>query len=77
MPIYEYVCGACKSKFELMRPFSKSTDPAACPACKGKGKRVLSRFACFTTSDSGVPAPVGGGGGCAGCSSSNCGTCHS
>ena len=28
MPIYEYVCPDCKTKFELMRPISKSSEPA-------------------------------------------------
>jgi putative FmdB family regulatory protein len=77
MPIYEYVCGKCKSKFELMRPFSKSSEPADCPSCKAKAERVLSRFACFTAGESGDIAPIsGGGGGCAGCSSSSCATCN-
>ncbi len=76
MPIYEYVCDACSNKFELMRPFSKSTEPADCPTCKHKAKRVLSRFACFSTSSSGEVAPISGGGGCAGCSSSSCATCN-
>jgi putative FmdB family regulatory protein len=76
MPIYEYVCDDCKTKFELMRPLSKSSEPGDCPACKGQAKRILSRFACFTASESGDLAPVGGGGGCASCGSSNCTTCH-
>ena len=37
MPIYEYVCGKCQNKFELMRPFSKSSDPADCPKCEKEG----------------------------------------
>jgi putative FmdB family regulatory protein len=76
MPIYEYVCNKCKNKFELMRPFSRSSDPAECPACKNKSQRVMSRFASFTQGEGGVTAPIAGGGGCAGCSSSNCGTCN-
>ncbi len=76
MPIYEYVCKKCRNKFELMRPFSKSADPAVCPGCKGKSERVLSRFACFTTGESGAPVPVAGSGGCAGCSSSSCASCN-
>ena len=74
MPIYEYVCPDCKNKFELMRPFSKSSEPADCPDCKTNSKRILSRFACFSKGESGVSAPVGGGG-CAGCSSGSCSTC--
>jgi len=77
MPIYEYVCKQCKNKFELMRPFSKSTELADCPACKAKAERVLSRFACFTASESGDYAPAGGGGGCASCGGGSCASCHS
>jgi putative FmdB family regulatory protein len=76
MPIYEYVCGKCQNKFELMRPFSKSSEPADCPSCKGKAQRVLSRFACFTASESGDIAPISGAAGCAGCTSSSCATCN-
>jgi putative FmdB family regulatory protein len=76
MPIYEYVCNDCKTKFELMRPFSKSTEPAECPSCKSQARRILSRFACFTAGESGEMAPVGGGGGCAGCSSGSCASCN-
>jgi len=76
MPIYEYGCPECKNKFEKMRPFSQSNEPAACPACQTESRRVFSKFACFSKSEGGVSAPVGGGG-CAGCSSSNCSTCGS
>jgi len=76
MPIYEYTCESCKNTFELMRPISKSAEPATCPKCKGKSKRILSKFACFSTGDSGASMPVGGGG-CSGCHSSNCSTCGS
>jgi putative FmdB family regulatory protein len=75
MPIYEYVCGKCSNKFELMRPISRALDPADCPACKARAERVLSRFACFTRSAEGDSAPISGTGGCAGCSSSDCSTC--
>jgi len=75
MPIYEYVCNKCQNKFELMRPFSKSSEPADCPSCKSKAKRIMSRFTCMTTNEYGDPTPVSGGG-CAGCSSSSCDTCN-
>ena len=76
MPIYEYECPKCEFKFELLRPLSKSTEDAACPHCHECSPRAISRFASFSMSDGGVASPVGGGG-CAGCSSTNCGTCAS
>ena len=75
MPIYEYVCSDCDSKFELLRPVSKSDEPAECPECKGKCERVLSSFCCMTTSSSGVTSSLGGGSSCASCGSSNCASC--
>jgi putative FmdB family regulatory protein len=40
MPIYEYECTACKTRFERSQRFS---DPpvAECPECGGKVRRVL------------------------------------
>jgi putative FmdB family regulatory protein len=75
MPIYEYECRKCDSKFELMRPFSLSSAPASCPTCKKSAHRVPSTFACFTVSDGGSATPVGGGSSCASCASGSCSTC--
>ena len=69
MPIYEYSCRSCDTKFELMRPFSQSASPAACPTCKNSAERILSTFACFTVNEGGSASPV------AGTSSCSCGTC--
>ncbi len=75
MPIYEYSCQACDSKFELMRPFSQSTSPASCPTCKKTARRLMSSFACFTVNDGGSATPVAGTSSCASCGGSNCSTC--
>ena len=71
MPIYEYVCTGCESKFELLRPVDRRDDAAMCPTCRKSGRRILSVFASFTTDSEGVPVPVGGGG-CA-CGGAGCG----
>lgn len=76
MPIYEYVCGKCKTRFELMRPISKSGDAADCPSCKGQAKRIMSKFACFSPNEMGDMKPISGAGGCATCGSTNCSTCN-
>lgn len=74
MPIYEYVCTNCDSKFELLRSMSQMDEKAECPKCKNGAKRVLSTFACFSTDESGMTSAVGGDS-CASCSSGDCSTC--
>jgi putative FmdB family regulatory protein len=73
MPIYEYYCRDCKTKFEALRPMSKADAPIACKQCEGKHtSRMLSRFAAH----SGGKAVAGtGGGGCASCGGGSCSTC--
>ena len=75
MPLYEYYCPVCEKKFELLRPMSRSDEPAACPGGHEGAKRLISVFAALTRSAAGEAAPVASGGGCSGCSSGNCGTC--
>ncbi len=41
MPIYEYQCDQ-HGLFEAERPMLRSAEPAACPACAGAARRVLS-----------------------------------
>jgi len=42
MPLYEFECDACKSRFERIQKFSDA-NPDVCPTCgKGPVKRLLS-----------------------------------
>ena len=41
MPLYEFQCKDC-GIFEEWRSLSKSSDPAYCPTCKERGKRIFS-----------------------------------
>jgi putative FmdB family regulatory protein len=67
MPVYEYVCTDCDTKFEQLRPLSKMDDAASCPRGHPTGQRVLSIFAAMTRDASGEAVQVGGGcGGCGG-----------
>jgi putative FmdB family regulatory protein len=79
MPIYEYVCSECKSKFEQMRPLSQAGQVADCPGCHKPARPKMSTFATFTTSMSGVPRTVPGAGksSCSSCGSGSCSTCAS
>jgi putative FmdB family regulatory protein len=76
MPLYEFRCGQCGQRFEVLRPMAKADDPAPCPQCQSADtKRAISRFASFSKSADGSTAAVAGGGGCAGCSASSCAGC--
>jgi putative FmdB family regulatory protein len=44
MPVYEYKCEACGTRFPLTQPRNKRGAPAACPKCKN-----LTRKRLFTT----------------------------
>lgn len=74
MPLYEYVCKSCETRFELLRPASRMDDPADCPRDHGEGRRVLSAFATVSGEAYGADQSGGGGGsGCGGgCSGCNC-----
>ncbi|MFC2020542.1 FmdB family zinc ribbon protein [Chloroflexota bacterium] len=75
MPIYEYVCHDCDSKFEKLRPVSQSAEKAPCPQCQKEAERVLSTFACVSTDETGMPSAIGGGSSCSGCASGSCASC--
>ncbi len=79
MPVYEYHCGECGSKFEELRPLSQADKDAECPSCHKPARRKMSTFACFSTGSAGAPPRIAGTGGssCSGCSSGSCGTCSS
>jgi len=78
MPIYEYKCSDCGSEFELLRSLSQSDQEAECPSCHKPARRKLSTFACFSTTEGGVPTRVAGtGSSCSSCSSGSCSTCGS
>ena len=76
MPLYEYLCPKCASKYELLRPMGRSDQPATCPKGHGGGARTLSMFAATPRGGSAVEmmdAPSGGGCGCGG---GSCGCGH-
>lgn len=72
MPLYEYYCESCDRRFELLRPMGRMDDAADCPSGHGGGRRVLSTFAAHTSAAFGESEPLGGGGGCGGCSGGAC-----
>jgi len=51
MPIYEYECGNCEEKFEMLRDINDSDGTVKCPCCGVKSaRRLLSVFAAVSSS---------------------------
>jgi putative FmdB family regulatory protein len=73
MPLYEYECTECETRFDALRGMAQADDPIACPQCGSKDThRVISLFSAI--GDQGVIA--GPGASCASCSpSASCATC--
>jgi len=76
MPIYEYVCPSCDTRFEELRPVTRMDHAANCPKGHRSGRRVLSTFAALTRDAEGAVSSVadgGYGGGCdGGCTNCAC-----
>lgn len=78
MPMYEYGCLACNSRFDRLRPMSQDDTGVTCPRCGGEQvQRRLSVFAAHTrgagaaVAESAAPSTSGGGCG-AGCCGGGC-----
>ena len=41
MPVYEFECTCCPSRFELKRSFNDE-EPVHCPCCGGKARKLFS-----------------------------------
>ncbi|MBV9661847.1 MAG: zinc ribbon domain-containing protein [Acidimicrobiales bacterium] len=61
MPVYEYLCRTCETRFEARRPMSEASSGIDCPAGHPDTTRLLSVFASVGTSTSPSTAPAGGG----------------
>jgi putative FmdB family regulatory protein len=73
MPRYEFRCRACGDTFEVNRPMSESSAPAACPHGHDDTVKLLSTVALTGGMVGGAgPAPMAGGGG-GGCCGGACG----
>jgi len=77
MPLYEYVCDDCHTRFELLRRMSQADEPIACHNCASTHTaRVFSTFAAFSRSGDGQARSVAGTcSDCAGCGTRNCSSC--
>lgn len=43
MPMYEYQCPECDSRFELLRPAREASSEQPCPTCDADSRRVMSK----------------------------------
>lgn len=60
MPLYEYRCSSCGSRFEVLRRMGQGSEGLACPQCGHE--RVDKEFSTFAgASSSGGAASTGGG----------------
>lgn len=75
MAVYEYVCRACDTSFEVRRSIGDAEGDVTCPNGHTEIRRRFSVFAAVGTPPSGAAAPVGApsGGGCCG---GGCGCAH-
>ena len=73
MPLYEYYCPVCESRFELLRSMSRSDESATCPSGHEGAERVISVFSALTKSADGEVSSVASS--CGSCSAGDCGSC--
>jgi len=77
MPIYEYRCDDCETKFDVLRSMSQADDPIACAQCEGMNtRRALSLFAAISKGKGGETRSIAGtGSSCSSCAATSCATC--
>lgn len=60
MPIFEYACRDCGTKFEKL--LRRASDEAECPSCSGK--KLAQQYSTFAARANGVGREPAMGGGC-------------
>ena len=73
MPIYEYVCDTCQTRFQKLQSMSFEGD-MPCPDCGKPSKRAISVFAAVSKGSNGESMSLTSRG-CASCGGGNCSTC--
>ncbi|WP_280383945.1 FmdB family zinc ribbon protein [Nocardia wallacei] len=66
MPTYAYRCRECTDTFELVRPMSRSADPAPCPGGHTDTVKLLNAIALTGSAGGAAAAPAPASGGCCG-----------
>ena len=78
MPIFEYRCGDCSTKFEVLHKSHSSEEKITCPECKSENNKKL--FSSFSSSMENVSGSYGSyepaaDAGCSTCGCGGNGTC--
>jgi putative FmdB family regulatory protein len=74
MPIYEYVCLDCETRFDSLRSMKEADSPIPCPKCHVEHTtRCVSVF--FANSSGRVVAGSSSASGCGGCTAGSCAGC--
>ena len=75
MPLYEYRCSDCETRFDALRAMADADAPIACPKCEGENtRRAISLFSAI----GGEGVIAGAGSSCGSCTpSASCATCGS
>jgi putative FmdB family regulatory protein len=76
MPVYEYYCRECATKFEKLRPMREAEEAAVCPAGHPGVARSISVFASFSRGAGGEIQPMAGGCACGGACACGGGASH-
>ncbi|MGC8972273.1 MAG: FmdB family zinc ribbon protein [bacterium] len=73
MPLYEYRCLDCNSRFEVLS--KELLEEVVCEKCGSKNtKRLISAFSFATTGDNGIK--MSSSSSCSTCSSKSCSSCR-
>ncbi|MBX6770515.1 MAG: zinc ribbon domain-containing protein [Chloroflexi bacterium] len=63
MPLYEYQCAACDTRFEKLSSFAHADQDVVCPICGNTHpRRLISIFATLSPSGDRASASASGGG---------------
>ncbi len=78
MPIREYRCTKCGSKFETLVLQGEDENSLSCPKCHGKDiHRCMSVFTGLVPNGgTGAAKAAASGASCGSCSGGSCSTCH-
>jgi putative FmdB family regulatory protein len=76
MPIFEYKCRDCRTKFERLVRAGNGAAKVKCPKCQGaRTDKLLSTFAARSSGRNGE-TKSGGGKSCGSCRATSCRGCH-
>ncbi len=73
MPLYEYLCQECGTRFDTLRSMKDSDKPIGCTHCQSE--QTIRQLSVFFAQSGGKALAGTQGGGCAGCSGGSCGSC--